>query len=442
MIDIKRIRESAEAVKENCIRKNTDPSRIDAIVELDGERRTLIQQVEDLKARRNEVSQLVARLKTTPPRDHGADHGTDQGTDLAEGDRQISEMRSVGDEIKALDAQLRDIETALEEHMLWIPNIAHDSVPVGKDAGDNVEVRRSGVCGDRTFHEDHITIAQRLGILDFERGAKVTGSGFGFYVGKGARLERALINFFLDTNTTSRGYTEIIPPHVANADSMRGTAQLPKSADDMYYIERDELYLIPTAEVPITNYHRNEVLPAGQLPICYAGYSACFRREAGSYGKDTRGFLRVHQFNKVELVKFTTPESSYEELERLVQDVEHLLQELGLTYRVLALCTGDMTFGGAKTYDLEVWSPGEQRWLEVSSCTNFEDFQARRSNIKFKPEPTSKPTFVHTLNGSGLATSRIMVALLETYQQEDGSIRIPPCLVPYTGFEVIEVAQN
>lgn len=442
MIDIKRIRESAEAVKENCIRKNTDPSRIDAIVELDGERRTLIQQVEDLKARRNEVSQLVARLKTTPPRDHGADHGTDQGTDLAEGDRLISEMRSVGDEIKALDAQLRDIETALEEHMLWIPNIAHDSVPVGKDAGDNVEVRRSGVCGDRTFHEDHITIAQRLGILDFERGAKVTGSGFGFYVGKGARLERALINFFLDTNTTSRGYTEIIPPHVANADSMRGTAQLPKSADDMYYIERDELYLIPTAEVPITNYHRNEVLPAGQLPICYAGYSACFRREAGSYGKDTRGFLRVHQFNKVELVKFTTPESSYEELERLVQDVEHLLQELGLTYRVLALCTGDMTFGGAKTYDLEVWSPGEQRWLEVSSCTNFEDFQARRSNIKFKPEPTSKPTFVHTLNGSGLATSRIMVALLETYQQEDGSIRIPPCLVPYTGFEVIEVAQN
>lgn len=442
MIDIKRIRESAEAVKENCIRKNTDPSRIDAIVELDGERRTLIQQVEDLKARRNEVSQLVARLKTTPPRDHGADHGTDHGTDLAEGDRLISEMRSVGDEIKALDAQLRDIETALEEHMLWIPNIAHDSVPVGKDAGDNVEVRRSGVCGDRTFHEDHITIAQRLGILDFERGAKVTGSGFGFYVGKGARLERALINFFLDTNTTSRGYTEIIPPHVANADSMRGTAQLPKSADDMYYIERDELYLIPTAEVPITNYHRNEVLPAGQLPICYAGYSACFRREAGSYGKDTRGFLRVHQFNKVELVKFTTPESSYEELERLVQDVEHLLQELGLTYRVLALCTGDMTFGGAKTYDLEVWSPGEQRWLEVSSCTNFEDFQARRSNIKFKPEPTSKPTFVHTLNGSGLATSRIMVALLETYQQEDGSIRIPPCLVPYTGFEVIEVAQN
>lgn len=430
MIDIKRIREQATAVKENCVRKNTDPSRIDAILDLDGHRRALIQQVEDLKARRNEVSQRVARLKTQP------------GADQSETDQLIAEMRGVGDEIKNLDEQLRSIDAALEDHMLWIPNIAHDSVPVGKDADDNVEVRRVGTCSERTFHQDHITIAQRLGILDFERGSKVTGSGFGFYVGKGARLERALLNFFLDTNTMSRGYTEIIPPQVANADSMRGTAQLPKSADDMYYMERDELYLIPTAEVPITNYHRNELLPADQLPVCYAGYSACFRREAGSYGKDTRGFLRVHQFNKVELVKFTTPETSYDELERLVQDVEYLLQQLGLTYRVLSLCTGDMTFGGAKTYDLEVWSPGEQRWLEVSSCTNFEDFQARRSSIRYKPDATSKPTFVHTLNGSGLATSRIMVAILETYQQEDGSVRLPACLVPYTGFEVIEVDQN
>ena len=430
MIDIKRIREQATAVKENCVRKNTDPSRIDAILELDGQRRALIQQVEDLKARRNEVSQRVARLKTQP------------GADQSETDQLIAEMRGVGDEIKNLDEQLRSIDAALEDHMLWIPNIAHDSVPVGKDADDNVEVRRVGTCSERTFHQDHITIAQRLGILDFERGSKVTGSGFGFYVGKGARLERALLNFFLDTNTMSRGYTEIIPPQVANADSMRGTAQLPKSADDMYYMERDELYLIPTAEVPITNYHRNELLPADQLPVCYAGYSACFRREAGSYGKDTRGFLRVHQFNKVELVKFTTPETSYDELERLVQDVEYLLQQLGLTYRVLSLCTGDMTFGGAKTYDLEVWSPGEQRWLEVSSCTNFEDFQARRSSIRYKPDATSKPTFVHTLNGSGLARSRMMVAILETYQQEDGSVRLPASLVPYTGFEVIEVDQN
>lgn len=430
MIDIKRIREQATAVKENCVRKNTDPSRIDAILELDGQRRSLIQQVEDLKARRNEVSQLVARLKTQP------------GSDQRETDQLIAETRGVGDEIKNLDEQLRSIDAALEDHMLWIPNIAHESVPVGKDADDNVEVRRVGTCSERTFHQDHITIAQRLGILDFERGSKVTGSGFGFYVGKGARLERALLNFFLDTHTMSRGYTEIIPPQVANADSMRGTAQLPKSADDMYYMERDELYLIPTAEVPITNYHRNELLPADQLPVCYAGYSACFRREAGSYGKDTRGFLRVHQFNKVELVKFTTPETSYDELERLVQDVEYLLQQLGLTYRVLSLCTGDMTFGGAKTYDLEVWSPGEQRWLEVSSCTNFEDFQARRSSIRYKPDATSKPTFVHTLNGSGLATSRIMVAILESFQQEDGSVRLPACLVPYTGFEVIDVDQN
>ena len=321
MIDIKRIREQATAVKENCVRKNTDPSRIDAILELDGQRRALIQQVEDLKARRNEVSQRVARLKTQP------------GADQSETDQLIAEMRGVGDEIKNLDEQLRSIDAALEDHMLWVPNIAHDSVPVGKDADDNVEVRRVGTCSERTFHQDHITIAQRLGILDFERGSKVTGSGFGFYVGKGARLERALLNFFLDTNTMSRGYTEIIPPQVANADSMRGTAQLPKSADDMYYMERDELYLIPTAEVPITNYHRNELLPADQLPVCYAGYSACFRREAGSYGKDTRGFLRVHQFNKVELVKFTTPETSYDELERLVRDVEYLLQQLGLYWR-------------------------------------------------------------------------------------------------------------
>lgn len=430
MIDIKRIREHADFVKENCVRKNTDPSRIDAILTLDGQRRTLIQTVEDLKARRNEVSQEVARLKKS---------GTGSPE---ESDRLIVEMRSVGDTIKDLDEQLRSIEAELDDHMMWIPNIAHSSVPVGKDAGDNVEVRRSGTCHEKTFHEDHITIAQRLGILDFERGSKVTGSGFGFYVGKGARLERALINFFLDTNTSERGYTEILPPQLANADSMRGTAQLPKSGDDMYYCERDELYLIPTAEVPITNFHRNELLPADVLPVCYAGYSACFRREAGSYGKDTRGFLRVHQFNKVELVKFTTAESSYDELERLVGDVEHLLQRLGLTYRVLALCTGDMTFGGAKTYDLEVWSPGEQRWLEVSSCTNFEDFQARRSNIKYKPEQGAKPAFVHTLNGSGLATSRIMVAILETWQQPDGSITVPPCLVPYTGFDVITAQKS
>lgn len=421
MLDIKFIRENPDAVRENCVKKNTDPDRINAILELDTQRRDVIQQVEDLKATRNSVSQEVAKRKKS-------------GEDAEE---LILEMRSVGDTIKELDDSLRSIDEQLTEHMMWVPNMAHESVPVGKDERDNVEVRRNGECEEKTFHVDHLEIAAKLGILDFERGSKVTGTGFGFYVGKGARLERALINFFLDTNTTHRGYTEMLPPMVANADSMRGTGQLPKSADDMYFVERDDLYLIPTAEVPITNYHRDDMLSLEDLPVKFAGFSSCFRREAGSYGKDTRGFLRVHQFNKVELVKFTTPETSYDELEALVGDVEHLLQLLGLTYRVITLCSGDMTFGGSKTYDLEVWSPGEQRWLEVSSCTNFEDFQARRSNIRFKPDPKAKPLFVHTLNGSGLATSRIMVALLETYQQEDGSVRIPECLHPYTGFESI-----
>ena len=421
MLDIKFIREHPDAVRENCTKKNTDPARVDAILELDSRRREIIQQGEELKATRNSVSQEVAKKKKA---------GED-AEDL------IKEMRSVGDTIKSLDEELRSVDEQLTEHMMWVPNMAHSSVPVGKDEHDNVEERRHGDLQEKTFHKDHLEISSALAILDFERGAKVTGTGFGFYVGKGARLERALINFFLDTNTGARGYTEMIPPMVTNADSMRGTGQLPKSADDMYYVDKDELYLIPTAEVPITNFHRDDMLSPGDLPIKFAGYTSCFRREAGSYGKDTRGFLRVHQFNKVELVKFTDPESSYEELESLVSDVEYLLQQLGLTYRVITLCTGDMTFGGSKTYDLEVWSPGEQRWLEVSSCTNFEDFQARRSNIRFKPDPKAKPQFVHTLNGSGIATSRIMVALLETYQTEDGSVTVPECLRSYTGFDSI-----
>jgi seryl-tRNA synthetase len=289
---------------------------------------------------------------------------------------------------------------------------------------------------EKEYRVDHIEISKRLGILDFERGAKVTGAGFGFYVGKGARLERALINFFVDVNTDVHGYTEMLPPFVVNADSCRGTGQLPKSQEDMFHAERDDLYLIPTAEVPLTNFYRDEILSGSDLPIRFAGYSACFRREAGSHGKDTRGFLRVHQFNKVELVKFVRPEHSYDELESLVGNVEYILQKLGLTYRVLLLCTGDMSFGGAKTYDLEVWSPAEQRWLEVSSCTNFEAFQARRASIRFK-DGSGKPEFVHTLNGSGLATSRILVALLEHYQREDGHIDIPDCLRAYCGFDVI-----
>lgn len=420
MLDIKYIRENPDAVRRNCSNKN-DASDITRLLELDLQRRTIIQTVEELKNTRNVVSNEISLLKK-------------QGLDASE---KISSMREVGDRIKGYDEELRNVETDIESIMLLIPNIAHESVPVGASADENVEVRRVGECADRGDRVDHIAISQKLGILDFERGAKVTGSGFGFYVGKGARLERALINFFLDTNSAESGYTEMIPPFVVNADSCRGTGQLPKSQEDMYHAERDDLYLIPTAEVPITNYHRDEIIPTDQLPIHYAGYSACFRREAGSHGKDTRGFLRVHQFNKVELVKFVRPETSYDELESLVGNVELLLQRLGLTYRVLLLCTGDMTFGGSKTYDLEVWSPVEQKWLEVSSCTNFESFQARRSNIRYRVEETGKLEFVHTLNGSGLATSRIMVALLEQYQTSDGRIIVPECLRMYCGFDTI-----
>ena len=419
MIDIKLIREQPDVVQQNCTKKN-DGSDIDRVVSLDVRRREIIQRVEDLKSKRNNVSQEVAVLKKS-----GGD-----ASDL------IIAMRDVGEEIKGLDEELRSVEEEIESLMLRIPNIAHESVPVGRDASANLEVRRQGTCLEKEYRVDHIEISKRLGILDFERGAKVTGAGFGFYVGKGARLERALINFFVDVNTDVHGYTEMLPPFVVNADSCRGTGQLPKSQEDMFHAERDDLYLIPTAEVPLTNFYRDEILSGSDLPIRFAGYSACFRREAGSHGKDTRGFLRVHQFNKVELVKFVRPEHSYDELESLVGNVEYILQKLGLTYRVLLLCTGDMSFGGAKTYDLEVWSPAEQRWLEVSSCTNFEAFQARRASIRFK-DGSAKPEFVHTLNGSGLATSRILVALLEHYQREDGHIDIPECLRAYCGFDVI-----
>lgn len=420
MIDIKLVRENPELVKQNCINKN-DSSDIDGLVALDVRRRVIIQEVEELKSKRNAVTLEISALKKS-----GGD-----ATGM------ITSMREVGDRIKELDDSLRVIEEDISSIMLMIPNIAHPTVPVGMDANDNVEVRRNGECMERSWHVDHIEISRRLGILDFERGAKVTGAGFGFYVGKGARLERALINFFVDTNTEQHGYTEIMTPFVVNSDSCRGTGQLPKSQDDMFYVEKDDLYLIPTAEVPITNFHRDEIISGSDLPVKYAGYSACFRREAGSHGKDTRGFLRVHQFNKVELVKFVRPETSYDELESLVGNVEYILRELGLTYRVLLLCSGDMTFGGSKTYDLEVWSPYEQRWLEVSSCTNFESFQARRANIRYKESASSKPEYLHTLNGSGLATSRVLVAILEQYQTQEGQINIPQCLQKYCGFDRI-----
>ena len=421
MLDSKFIRENLELVRLNIARKN-EKVTIDTFEQLDVQRRSIIQEVETLKSKRNTVSSEIAVLKKNKQ----------DATEL------IDAMKVVSDSIKELDEKLASIEVELENLILYIPNMLHKSVPTGKTAEDNVEIRRKGECGEKGFRKDHLEIAKELSILDFERGAKVSGSGFGYYVGKGASLERAMWNYFLDTHITENGYKEIYTPFIVNEDSMRATGQLPKMAEDMYHCTEDNLYLIPTAEVPITNYYRNETLQGAELPIKLTGFSACFRREAGSYGKDSRGFLRVHQFNKVELVHFSKPEESYKELEQMVVCVEKLLQALQLPYRVILLCSADTSFNSAMTYDIEVWSPCEQKWLEVSSCSNFEDFQARRASIKYKDTPNAKPSYLHTLNGSGLATSRIMVALLEHFQQEDGSIVVPEVLRPYCRFDRIE----
>jgi seryl-tRNA synthetase len=424
MLDAKFIRENADQVRQNALGKHTQAD-IDGYLTLDERRRHIIQTAQDLKAKRNTVSEEIAQLKKAK----------------ANADALIAAMKTVSDNIKQLDDDLRSVEEELETISLYLPNMTHSSVPQGKDASANVEVRRldgiNPIGGEAGFRKDHATIAKLLGIVDFERGAKISGSGFPLYTGKGARLERSLLNFMLDHHTSANAYTEVFVPFLVNSASMRGTGQLPKFADDMYHAKDDDLYLIPTAEVPITNIYRDEILQATELTKKHCGYSACFRREAGSYGKDTRGFLRLHQFNKVEMVKFAKPEDSYNELESLVGDAEGILKELGIPFRTILLCNGDTGFSSAKTYDLEVWSPCEQKWLEVSSCSNFEDFQARRANIRFRPEHGSKPEFVHTLNGSGLATPRLMVAILEHYQTEDGRIRVPEPLQSYCGFDVI-----
>jgi seryl-tRNA synthetase len=422
MLDLKFIRENPEVVK-NAIRLKGEKDTVDEILKLDERRRELIKKGDALKARRNDVTEEIANLKK---------QGKD-ATDL------IEEMRKVSDEIKSIDAELKKVETELENLLLWLPNIPHSSVPIGKDASDNVVVRMWGEIPEFDFEiKDHLTLGKKLGIIDFERGAKLTGSGFPLYIGKGATLERALVNFMLDLHIQKHGYIEVFPPFLVNEASMRGTGQIPKLKDDMYYCPEDDLYLIPTAEVPVTNIHRDEILDISELPKKYVAYSACFRREAGSWGRETKGFLRVHQFNKVELVKFTTPETSYDELESIVKDAEEVLQLLNIPYRVVLLCTGDMSFASAKTYDIEVWSPAEKKWLEASSCSNFEDFQARRMNVRFRRDKKSKPEFVHTLNGSGLATSRLMVALLENYQTPEGKVIVPKVLHKYTGFTIIE----
>jgi len=423
MLDIKFIRENPEVVKKGIANKNSN-NTVDEILSLDEERRSLIAKTEVLKAKKNQVSAQIPQMKKA---------GQDTSSIF-------TEMKRVGDEIAMLDGQLREIEEKLDELLMWTPNLPHETVPVGRTAEDNVEIRRwqpDGFSFENDFKVlDHVELGKKLNLLDFERGAKISGSGFPVYIGNGATLERALINFMLDYHLQHHNYKEIMPPFLVNADSMRGTGQLPKMAEDMYNCEKDGLYPIPTAEVPITNLHRNETLNEKDLPIYYVGYSACFRREAGSYGKESKGFLRVHQFNKVEMVKFVKPENSYDELEKLVKDAEDILQALKIPYRILMLCTGDLSFSAAKCYDIETWSPAENKWLEASSCSNFESFQARRANIRFRRED-KKLEFVHTLNGSGLATSRLMVSLLENYQTPEGKIIVPKVLQKYTGFEII-----
>ncbi|KMQ51561.1 Seryl-tRNA synthetase [Chitinispirillum alkaliphilum] len=415
MLDIQRIRENPGLIEDAAARKKS-PVDINAVLELDQKRREMIREVERLKSVRNSRSKEISQLKKEKK----------DAADL------IREMKEVSESIKTMDERVVGLESEMNEVLIRIPNVPQESVPRGESENDNVIVSEWGEKPEYGFKlKDHLELGESLDIIDFKRGAKISGAGFPVLKGHGALLERALINFFLDTHTLKNGYTEIFPPFLANRASHFGVGQLPKNEDQMYFVGKDDLFCIPTAEVPVTNLHREETLEVNELSLKYCAYSACFRREAGSYGKDTKGYLRVHQFNKVELVKVTEPEKSDEELEALRQDAEDILKALGLKYRVLELCDADLSFASAKCYDLEVWAPGEGRFLEVSSCSNFEDFQARRMNMRYRPGKGERPRFVHTLNGSGLATARILVALLETFQTEKGTVMIPPPLQPY-----------
>ena len=421
MLDLKFVRDNL-AVVEQALKNRNASVDLSEFIGLDKKRRELLVEVEALKSRRNTVSLEVSRLKK----------------EKQNAEALIVEMRGVGDRISVLDAEVKAIEGKLTAILTYIPNVPHSSVPVGADEESNPEVRRWGE--PRKFDAEplaHWEIGEKLGILDFERGGKVSGARFTFYKGLGSRLERSLISFMIDLHTQEHGYTEFFPPFIVNKESMFGTGQLPKFAEDMFKLEGYDYYLIPTAEVPITNLHRGEILDNKDLPLYYTAYSACFRAEAGAAGRDTRGLIRQHQFNKVEMVKFTRPEESYAELEKLTLNAEKVLQRLELPYRTILLCTGDMGFSSAKTYDLEVWLPSANRYREISSCSNFEDFQARRAEIKFRREPKAKPEYVHTLNGSGVAIGRTVAAILENYQQEDGSVVVPDALRPYMGVDVI-----
>jgi seryl-tRNA synthetase len=414
MLDPKRIRAEIDLVREACRFKKADVD-LDRYLMREEKRRQILVQVEALKAEKNRASEEIGKSKKA-------------GKDAAEA---VAAMKKVGDEVKALDAHLAEIEAELQTLQHWIPNIPHATVPRA-EADGNVVVRTVGT--PRTFDfapKPHWEIATSLGLLDFERAGKIAGGGFLLFTGKGARLERALINFMLDFHTTKHGYTEVSPPHVVRAQSLFGTGQLPKLEADMYRLADEDLFLNPTAEVPVTNIYQDEILDGAQLPIYLTAYCASYRREAGSYGRDTRGMVRVHQFDKVELVKFVRPETSYDEHERLLKDAEDILQALELPYRVVLLAAGDLSFAAAKCYDLETWAPGEKRWLEVSSCSNFEDFQARRAGIRFRPEKGAKVEFVHTLNASGLALPRVFATIVEYHQTSQGTIRVPDALVPY-----------
>ncbi|MFD1359984.1 serine--tRNA ligase [Fictibacillus halophilus] len=418
MLDLKFVRANFEEVKQKLSARGEDLSGLNQFEALDQRRRELIGETEALKSKRNEVSKQVAEFKR----------------EKKDADHLITEMREVGDKIKTIDDELRQVEEDLHGIMLTLPNIPHESVPVGETEDDNVPIRHWGDVPEFSFEaKAHWDIATDLNIVDFERGAKVTGSRFAFYKGLGARLERALINFMMDLHEDEHGYTEVLPPYMVNRQSMTGTGQLPKFEEDAFKIREEDYFLIPTSEVPVTNMHREEILSADELPITYAAYSACFRSEAGSAGRDTRGLIRQHQFNKVELVRFVKPEDSYEELEKLTGHAEKVLQLLNLPYRVLSMCTADLGFTAAKKYDIEVYLPSYGEYREISSCSNFEDFQARRAQIRFRREAKGKPELVHTLNGSGLAIGRTLAAILENYQQEDGTVIIPEVLRPYMG---------
>jgi len=390
------------------------------LLELDSRRRTLIQEVDALKSQRNQFSERIARAKK-------------EGLPLEE---ETKNMRRISDEIKGIDTQIRELEEQIENVVMDIPNIPHASTPVGKDEGDNKIIRHWGEQPQFDFTpQAHWDIGENLGILDFKLAAKITGARFSFSWGPGARLERALINFMLDVHTAEHGYTEVLTPFMVNSESMTATGQLPKFEEELF--ATDGYYLIPTAEVPVTNVYRSEVLSEDDLPVKLVAYSPCFRREAGSYGKDTRGLIRLHQFNKVEVVRFAHPERSYTDLEELTADAEDILKKLGLHYRVVALCSGDLGFSSAKTYDLEVWMPATDTYREISSCSNFENFQARRGRIRYKSKQGKKTDFCHTLNGSGLAVGRTVAAILENYQQADGTVKVPEILVPYMGIDLI-----